>query len=56
LFGGEGHDSTDNTGGLNDLWRYNLSTGLWTWMSGSDTLGAARAIGNTEITAAISFC
>ncbi|MGB6130464.1 MAG: kelch repeat-containing protein [Acidobacteriaceae bacterium] len=34
LFGGIGDDSTDNTGLLNDLWRY--SNGEWTWMAGSN--------------------
>jgi N-acetylneuraminic acid mutarotase len=52
LFGGQGNDSTDSTGGLNDLWRYNLSTGLWTWMSGSNTLGAAGVYGTKGIAAA----
>lgn len=34
LFGGIGN----NTGGdLNDLWRYNVATNLWTWESGSQT-------------------
>jgi hypothetical protein len=31
LFGG------GNAADLNDLWRYTLSTGEWTWMSGSNT-------------------
>ncbi len=33
LFGGEGFDSTDTFGGLNDLWEF--SGGQWTWVSGS---------------------
>jgi N-acetylneuraminic acid mutarotase len=43
LFGGLGADSAGTTGFLNDLWRYTPgmhgSTGEWTWMSGSDTVG-----------------
>jgi hypothetical protein len=43
LFGGLGADSADNSGYLNDLWKYtpgtNGSTGEWTWMSGSNTIG-----------------
>jgi hypothetical protein len=37
LFGGYGYDST-NSGILNDLWKYNTSTNVWTWVSG-DFLG-----------------
>lgn len=38
LFGGAGYDSRTNYGDLNDLWKYDPSTGEWTWMSGSDTV------------------
>lgn len=39
LFGGDGCDATTsaNTGLLNDLWKYSLSTNEWTWMKGSNT-------------------
>jgi hypothetical protein len=37
LLGGGGRDKIGNGGGLNDLWRFDQSTGLWTWVSGSDT-------------------
>ena len=44
LFGGDGY-----AGGyqslLNDLWKYNISTGLWTWMSGDKTVGGASVYG-----------
>lgn len=36
LFGGDGLDSSGLPGWLNDLWKFTPSTGLWTWMSGSD--------------------
>jgi N-acetylneuraminic acid mutarotase len=48
LFGGEGYDSAGGTKDLNDLWRYNISTNEWTWMSGSSTgnqFGAYGTIG-----------
>ena len=50
LFGGFGPDSAGNTAVLNDLWKYNIGSGEWTWVGGSDiaaepgvygTLGAA---------------
>jgi N-acetylneuraminic acid mutarotase len=38
LFGGNGYDSQDNEGGLNDLWEFASSTGEWTWLGGDTTL------------------
>jgi hypothetical protein len=35
LFGGQGIDGSFNAGLLNDLWRLNPTTQVWTWMSGS---------------------
>jgi len=37
LFGGLGYDYNDTTGYLNDSWKFETSSGLWVWMSGSDT-------------------
>ena len=39
LFGGLGMDADDTQGYLNDLWEYDPSTKLWTWMGGSTTIG-----------------
>jgi gliding motility-associated-like protein len=37
VFGGHGYGATGSTPGpLNDLWRFNPTTGQWTWMSGTD--------------------
>ncbi|MGA3100797.1 MAG: chitobiase/beta-hexosaminidase C-terminal domain-containing protein [Terracidiphilus sp.] len=41
LFGGWGSDSNQNFGWLDDLWQYNVSTGQWSWMSGSSSLDCA---------------
>ena len=48
LFGGNGYDSTRQSGGLtnqnlNDLWEY--SGGQWTWMSGSNVINQAGVYG-----------
>jgi N-acetylneuraminic acid mutarotase len=53
LFGGLGYGSSSigGAGNLNDLWRYSPSTGLWTWVSGSNTANAAGTYG-TQGTAA----
>jgi N-acetylneuraminic acid mutarotase len=36
LFGGKGYDSVGALGELNDLWRYDPPTNLWTWMGGNN--------------------
>ncbi|HEY2013235.1 MAG TPA: kelch repeat-containing protein [Bryobacteraceae bacterium] len=38
LFGGYGYDSAGTLCSLNDLWRFNPTSGEWTWMSGSNTV------------------
>ena len=52
LFGGYGFDVNGNLGQLNDLWRYQPSTGFWTWMSGSDTVNASPNYGALGVAAA----
>jgi N-acetylneuraminic acid mutarotase/LysM repeat protein len=39
LFGGQGYDVNSIAGPLNDLWKFNLLTNEWAWMSGSSTVG-----------------
>jgi hypothetical protein len=51
LFGGAGYDSSGALGDLNDLWRYNPGTGLWTWVSGGNVNNASGVYG-TQGTAA----
>ena len=38
LFGGQGADSADYGGYLNDLWEFSPATVEWTWMGGSNTV------------------
>ena len=40
---------------MNDLWRYDLATGMWTWMSGSDMAVQAGIYGTQGIPAAPMF-
>ena len=40
LFGGYGIDTNGNSGLYDDLWKFNPATGLWAWMSGSNTIGS----------------
>ncbi|HTT07149.1 MAG TPA: kelch repeat-containing protein [Steroidobacteraceae bacterium] len=51
LFGGEQADSSGVTALFNDLWSYDPTTGLWTWVSGPSSPNAAGTYG-TEGTAA----
>jgi N-acetylneuraminic acid mutarotase len=51
LFGGSGLNSSTQRVTLNDLWEFVPSTGMWTWIAGSSTPGAAGVYG-TEGTAA----
>lgn len=47
LFGGSGIDFGSGSGPapLNDLWKYSPSTGEWTWVGGSNTVGAVGVYG-----------
>jgi N-acetylneuraminic acid mutarotase len=51
LFGGEGLDSLGHNVVLNDLWKYDPATNMWTWVSGSNTGNQAGTYG-TQGTAA----
>ncbi len=52
LFGGFGMEKTYTKGRLNDLWKYEPSTGNWTWMKGSDTIGQSGVYGTPGVAAA----
>jgi N-acetylneuraminic acid mutarotase len=52
LFGGTGFDSVRTAPELNDLWKYSPSTGLWTWLSGSNTSDADGVYGTRGMAAA----
>jgi N-acetylneuraminic acid mutarotase len=58
LFGGNGRDSQNSPGYLNDLWKYNPATNQWTWIAGNSTLGpsylAQPGVYGTQGTAAVS--
>jgi hypothetical protein len=45
LFGGVGFDGSGHFGFLNDLWKYDISSGQWTWISGSNTNGSLGVYG-----------
>lgn len=45
LFGGFGFDSVNNTGWLNDLWKFDPAALQWTWVSGSTVYGQNGSYG-----------
>ncbi|WP_166647311.1 Kelch repeat-containing protein [Prosthecobacter fusiformis] len=50
-FGGQGYAETTKVGALNDLWKYDSKTGLWTWLSGSKAVnspGVYEAVGDVS--------
>jgi hypothetical protein len=49
LFGGYGYTQGGNVGNLNDLWEFNLGTGMWTWISGSSSTAAAGTYGTKGV-------
>lgn len=49
LFGGAGWNSSGSNGYLNDLWKYDVSTGNWAWMKGSQSIGQQGTSGTIEV-------
>ena len=50
LFGGNGY-AQSNSGDLSDLWKYDPTSHLWTWMGGSTAAGAASTFGTLGVPA-----
>jgi Galactose oxidase, central domain len=60
LFGGYGEsngggESDENSGILNDLWKYNPTTNLWTWMGGSQAANMSGVYGTQNVAAAANI-
>jgi N-acetylneuraminic acid mutarotase len=45
MFGGSGIDGSGNSGALNDMWSYDISSNSWTWVAGSSIISAAEVAG-----------
>ncbi|HMK25824.1 MAG TPA: kelch repeat-containing protein [Chitinophagaceae bacterium] len=48
LFGGYGYDE-NNSGSLNDLWKYDPSTNQWTWISGDKLIDQTGVYGTQGV-------
>ncbi|MBW8049650.1 MAG: T9SS type B sorting domain-containing protein [Cytophagales bacterium] len=45
LFGGGGYDEFGAIGGLNDLWKYDLTSNVWTWINGNNFVSGSGIYG-----------
>ena len=52
MFGGTGYTSNTISNGLNDLWKYDVNSGQWTWMKGSNSINKYGVYGTKGIAAA----
>lgn len=51
LFGGRGYPGTDTGHCLSDLWKYEVASGNWIWMKGSDLAGQPGVYGERGVAA-----
>lgn len=49
LFGGDGKGAPGFNGLLNDLWKYNIATNEWTWVSGGNGINSIGAYGTQGV-------
>jgi N-acetylneuraminic acid mutarotase len=49
LFSGVGLDSLNRTGNLNDLWKYDPQTNMWTWVSGTNIINQPGSYGTRGV-------
>ncbi len=55
LFAGDGNGEAGHVGFLNDLWKFDRNTGLWTWVGGSKTPGTVGTYGTRGHAAATNL-
>lgn len=49
MFGGKGFPASGPQSQLNDLWKYNISTGFWTWMGGTNLTNQLAVTGTMSV-------
>jgi len=52
LFGGQGLAASGTNGYLNDLWKYDISSNQWTWVSGDSVNNQLGVFGSQGVAAA----
>ncbi len=55
LFGGTGYASTSTSGELGDMWKYDPTTDVWTWMSGPNVRNQYGGYGIKGVASALNF-
>jgi N-acetylneuraminic acid mutarotase len=56
LFGGYGYCGTNiGIGFMNDLWKFNISTGQWTWIGGSDLINQSAVYGTIGVPSTLNI-
>ncbi len=55
LFGGDGFAANNTFGRLGDLWKYDPTTNMWTWMKGFNTLNNNGVYGALNVTNAANM-
>jgi len=50
FFGGRGYAASGGIGPNNDLWKYNISSGIWSWVNGSNMTAQAGFFGTQGAT------
>jgi len=61
MYAGLGYDGVGAWGNLDDLWKYNINTGEWTWMKGFNTVNAfvnygIKGVSNVSNDPGARFC
>ncbi|GAO43106.1 hypothetical protein FPE01S_02_02100 [Flavihumibacter petaseus NBRC 106054] len=51
VFGGTDHSGMHGGGSYSDLWKYDITTGNWTWMTGPNTLDVPGVFGTMGVAA-----
>lgn len=55
LMGGHGYDSTNTLGGMNDLWKFNVNSGKWMWVAGSNLTSGLGNWGTQGVSSATNY-
>lgn len=55
LFGGCGYAFTSSSGYCNDLWRFDPTTGNWTWLSGTKSVDQYGVYGTQDVAASTNY-
>ncbi len=54
MFGGEGYSNNNTLCWLNDLWKYDISNNMWTWISGANTANQPGVYGTQGVPSALN--